>query len=175
MRTFIAILIALGCIVGVVYVAGRTQPEEHMVTQSAIIAAAPEAVWIRINDVADEPKWRKSVKSVLMEAPVDGQSCYTENLGLSLKLCVLRIDGHRLRMVSVTDAKQQFTGMWTLLVQPGDATQPYGNTTRLTITENAAIHPAFWRGVMMLTGMDRNVKQYLKDMSRSFSGRPEQS
>lgn len=175
MRTIAAILIVLVCLVGVVYLAGRLQPEQHMVTQSAIIAAPPADVWARINDVADEPKWRKSVKSVTEDAPQDGMPCFTEHVGIALSQCVVRIDGQRLRTVRLGTPNAGFAGTWTFLVQPGNATDPHGNTTRLTITEDAVIHPALWRGLAVITGMDRNLKQYLQDLSRSFSGLPEQS
>ncbi len=175
MRTLAAILIVLLSITGVVYLAGRMQPEQHMVTQSAVIAAPAADVWKRINDVPSEPSWRHSVKSVRPDAPQDGLPCYTEDLGITLHVCVQRTDGERLRIVSVNDTKQNFDGTWTFLVQPGDATQPNGNTTRLTITEDASVHNVFWRGAMVITGMDRNIRGYLKDLSRSFSGAPEQS
>lgn len=173
MRTLAAIVIVLLCLVGVVYLAGYLQPEQHLVTQSVIVPAPSAAVWKRINDVPSEPAWRHSVKSVQVDVPENGMPCYTEQIGIALKLCVRRIDGERLRIVSVADAKDQFNGTWTFLVQPGDATNPSGNTTRLTITEDATVRPALWRGVMVITGMDRNVKGYLSDISRSYSGNPE--
>lgn len=175
MRTLAAILIVLLCLTGVVYLAGRMQPEQHMVTQSAIVAAPATDVWKRINDAPSEPTWRHSVKSIHADAPQNGLPCYTEDLGITLHVCVQRTDGERLRIVSVSDAKQNFDGSWTFLVQPGDATQPNGKTTRLTITEDASVHSAFWRGAMVITGMDRSLRGYLTDLSRSFSGTPEQS
>ena len=175
MRYLAAILILLLCLVGVVYLAGRMQPEQHMITQSAIIGASPSDVWARMNDMSNEPKWRKSVKSVALDRQQNGMPCFTEHVGIDLKECVQRTDGQRLRIVAIADPKASFTGTWTFLIQPGNATQPDGNTTRLTITEDATVHPALWRGLALLTGMDRNVKLYLKDMARSFSSAPEQS
>lgn len=173
MRTLVAILIVLLCLVGVVYVAGSMQPQQHLVTQSGIVAAPNTDVWKRISDVPGEPAWRHSVKSVQVDAPENGMPCYTEQIGVTLKVCVQRTDGQRLRIVSVRDAKGQFDGTWTFLVQPGDATNPGGKTTRLTITEDATVRPALWRGVMVITGMDRNVKGYLSDISRSYSSTAE--
>ena len=175
MRYLAAVLIVLVSLVAIVFIAGRTQPEQHLVTQSAVIAAPPALVWARLNDVANESKWRPSVRSVTMDAPQNGLPCFTEKVGISLRLCVSRTDGERLRMVTVHDDRRQFDGTWTFLVQPGDAALSDAKTTRLTITEDASVHPALWRGLMLLTGTDRTLRQYLKDMSRSFSGAPEQS
>ena len=175
MRILAAILIVLAALVGVTYVAGRMQPEQHIATSSALIAGPPADVWQRINDVQNEPKWRHSIKSVTTDAPQNGLPCYTEHMAIALAECVERTDGQRLRIVSIADPKANFTGTWTFLIQPGNATEPNGNTTRLTITEDATIHPALWRGLALFTGMDRNITHYLDDLSRSYSGAPEQS
>ena len=175
MRWIFALLIVLVSVTGVVYLAGRMQPEDHLATRSALIGAAPDAVWKRIGDVQNEPSWRPSVKSVGAAPAQDGKPCFTENVGIPLTLCVQRVDGERLRVVGVVDAKQRFSGTWTFVVQPGDATQPQGNTTRLTITEEATVEPAMWRGVMLMTGYDRTIKGYLNDLSVSFSGQKAQS
>ncbi len=175
MRWFLAILIVLVCVVGVVYIAGSRQPEQHLATTSALIQASPDAVWKRINDVTSEPSWRKSVKSAATAPTQDGHPCFVENAGIPLTLCVERLDGQRLRVVRIADAKQNFQGTWTFVIQPGDTSQTNGKTTRLTISEDAAIAPKLWRGAMLLLGYDRTIKSYFNDLSESFSGQKAQS
>lgn len=175
MRWILAVLIVLACFTGVVYIAGRMQPEEHLATRSALIPASPDAVWKRISDVAAEPSWRPSVRSVTAAPPQDGKTCFVENERMPLTLCVQRVDGERLRVVQVADARQRFAGTWTFVVQPGDAAQPNGNTTRITISEDATVSPALWRGAMLFLGYDSTIKGYLDDLSVSFSGQKAQS
>ena len=175
MRWFLAILIVVVCVVGVVYIAGSRQPEEHLATRSALIAASPDAVWKRISDVPSEPSWRKSVKSVAAAPAQNGQPCFVENAGIALTLCVVRTDGERLRVVRVADAKQNFQGTWTFVVQPGDLSQTTATSTRLTISEDATIGSALWRGAMLFLGYDSTIKDYLNSLSLSFSGQKAQS
>ncbi len=175
MRWLLAILIVVVCVVGVVYIAGSRQPEEHLATRSALIAASPDAVWKRISDVPGEPSWRKSVKSVSSAPAQNGQPCFAENVGIALSVCVERTDGQRLRVVRVADARQNFQGTWTFVVQPGDLSQTNGTTTRLTISEDATIASPLWRGAMLFMGYDSNVKVYLNALSESFSGHKAQS
>lgn len=175
MRLLYAILIVVVSLVAITYVAGNMQPQQHLVTRSELIAAPPANVWQRLNDVQDEPKWRHSVRSVTVDPSQDGLPCYTEQMRTRLKECVQRVDGQRLRIISIADANADFSGTWTFLVQPGNPADANGSTTRLTLTEDAVIRPALWRGLALFTGMDRAVNQYLTDLRHSYAGVPEQS
>ncbi len=158
MRWLLAILIVAVCVVGVVYIAGSRQPEEHLATRSALIAASPDAVWKRISDVPGEPSWRKSVKSVTPLPPRTASPASPKNVGIALHVCVERTDGERLRIVSRGRRQAELPGHLDLR-----------GAARRSVTDQWHNDPAhhlrrchhrspLWRGAMLFMGYDSTVK-----------------
>jgi hypothetical protein len=142
MRWVLGIAGALVALILLVYVIGLALPKSHVASASARYAAAPEAIWASLTDVAAFPQWRKDVTRVETLPDENGQRGWREYTTQGAIAYRVEEWVPPRRLVSrIADRKLPFGGTWTYELAPA------GSGTRLTITERGDIYNPIFRFV----------------------------
>ena len=168
------LLFAIGCVLLLILVAfamGATLPQDHSVTVTGTVNAAPDKTFAILTDVGAGNTWRSNVKSVEVLPRDHGRDTWIEDLGGGMKMTFVATttvppgpDGHGVRKVLVKD--ENWGGTWTYDLTPG----PSANTTTLKITEDGFIKPPIYRFVMQYVFTPtHNLKVYLRDIQARAS------
>lgn len=157
----LAVLVVLALVVQVV---GSSLPREHVASARAVYAAAPEVVYDRIADHESAPSWRPDVTRVERLPDQDGKPVWREES--SFGPMTMRVDAAErptLYRTTIADDALPFGGSWTFELEPADG------GTRLTITEDGFIEPAFFRFVARyLAGYNGTKMEYMRDLGRAL-------
>jgi uncharacterized protein YndB with AHSA1/START domain len=122
----LAVVVGLGLVVVLV---GFMLPAKHEATVSAVVPAAPEAVWAVLIDPASYPKWRGDVTSVEM-LPVDaGRMAWREEgKNGAISYAVEQAEPPRRLVTRITDKGLPFGGSWEYAI----AGEGAGSRVRIT-------------------------------------------
>jgi uncharacterized protein YndB with AHSA1/START domain len=158
MRIVILGVAVLVTLVAVVVVLGALLPKTHIATRTAVMDAAPAAVWKEITTVEAYPQWR-NVKSAEVLPPKAGRRAWREtgNDGQALTMEVMEeVPEHRL-VTRIADKHLPFGGTWTYELVP------LGAGTQVTIIEDGVIHnPVFRCMARYVIGYHATMDDYLK-------------
>jgi len=142
MRWVLGIVGALVALVLLVYVVGLLVPKSHVASASARYAAAPDAIWTTLTDVAAFPQWRRDVKRVEVLPDESGQRGWREYGSQGTITYRVAESIPQQRLVSrIADQNLPYGGTWTYELTPA------GSGTRLTITERGEIYNPIFRFV----------------------------
>jgi Polyketide cyclase / dehydrase and lipid transport len=160
MKWVLIVIVALAVIVAVVAFVGSRLPVAHVASQSATLAAPPDAIWKAITDIDAFPSWRKGVKSVERLPDRAGKTAWAEHTSNGrIPLVVERSEPPRLLVLRIADPDLPFGGNWTYELTPAP-----GGTT-LTITENGEVYnPIFRFMARFIFGYDGTMKEYLQSL-----------
>jgi len=165
----LAIIGTLAGIAVIVAVIGLSLPVKHEISREITLAAAPDAIYQTITDVAAFPNWRSNVKSVdivrrndpvtFRENGSDGSILFTIDESTRPSRVVMRI----------ADRELPFGGSWTYELSP------VKDGTTLRITERGEVYNVFFRfASRFIIGHQATIDTYLQDISTRFSaGTPE--
>jgi hypothetical protein len=159
-------LLLVVCAVGVMLVMGAMLPHAHIASATVDVAAPQARVWQLIEDNSRQPSWRTGLLSVETAAPQNGHPCWTEvQKQMRMLLCEDLAAPPSTRIVRIADPSLPFGGDWVYQLQPVDA-----NSTRLTITENGTVGPAFYRFVgHYILHDDASIKQFEADLQKAVT------
>ena len=173
-RAILVLIAIVALIIAVAYIDGRTLPENHSVSITGTVPAAPADVFARIVDFAHGNTWRPEVKAVTVLAPDNGRDHWIEDIGHGQTMSFLATrtdppsgsDAGARREVLLDDPNASYGGTWVYELTPGSSP----NTTTLRITETGFIHPPIYRFVMAhVFGPTKNLDAYMKDIQTSFN------
>ena len=149
----------------VLLVLGLLQPIKHSVTRSIRLKQKPLDVFAALDDSANLPNWSSSVLKVEALPDRDGKK---------VAQCTLRWGGMKMIMTQLertpptrlvgSMAKEDGTvlGTWTYQIAP----EPDGCS--VSITESGELKNPIFRAIARLRGLDGNIIQTLRDLSKKF-------
>jgi uncharacterized protein YndB with AHSA1/START domain len=164
MKKFIfAVLLGVTLVVLGVTAVGYMLPQNHVASREAVLAAAPEAVFGTISDVARYPEWRSGLTSVdvVSTAPVRWRE-HAGSDAITFEVAESR-PPERLQ-VRIADPDLPFGGTWTY-----ELTRD-GSSTRLRITEHGEVYnPVFRFMSRFIFGHSATLDAYLADLQARLS------
>jgi len=132
------ILIAVGCLVGLVVVmaaVGLALPRGHVAARRALLAKPPDEVWRALTDLDAYPTWRRGVTAIERLSPTEFRERSSHG---AIKLEIVEDRPAELRITRIADPELPFGGRWIYELEPS------GGATGLTITEDGFItNPVF--------------------------------
>ncbi|ANB16150.1 SRPBCC family protein [Dokdonella koreensis] len=149
--------------VAVVWLGSRL-PSAHRARTALRLAAAPEAVYARISDVAQAGTWRKDVKAVELLPVADGEAGFrlTDGNG-TITYRIERAEPPHRFVTRIADTDLGFGGRWTIEVLPD------GSGSRVAITEDGEVSsPVFRFFSRHVFGHYRTQEAYLAALAASF-------
>jgi len=166
------ILIIVGILAGLIglmmVVVGMLLPQNHSASLTARFAQPPEVIWATITDHANEPSWRRDLRSKQRLDDRNGHAVWreTRKRGDTMTFETIAFEPPRKMVGRIADDNLPFGGTWTYEVKPaGDAA---GGST-LTITEDGEIYnPAFRFIARFIIGYRGTITSYLAALSRKF-------
>jgi uncharacterized protein YndB with AHSA1/START domain len=157
----LAVVVGLGLLVVVI---GYLLPVRHVVTVSARIPGAPEAVWATITDQRGYPAWRGDVTSVEMLPANAGRVAWREvGKNDAISYVVESAEPPRRLVTRITDESLPFGGSWEYVVT-GD-----GAGSRVQITERGEVYNPVFRFVSrFIMGHSATASAYLKALGSRY-------
>jgi uncharacterized protein YndB with AHSA1/START domain len=161
LRAGLFVLGSLVALVALIAIVGLLLPRNHVETRSATVAAPPERVFAIVTNVADYPRWRRSLSAIEVQPPVDGRLRWVEvSGGDRLPLEIVERDAPRRVVTRITDPALPFGGTWTFELAPD------GQGTRVTITERGEIrNPIFRALARFVFGYATTMETWLADLA----------
>ena len=164
-RVMVAILLALGAMVGAVAWLGSRLPVGHVASRSAVIGAPIDVVYATITDFGAAPSWRSGLKSVTWETDSAAhRTRVTEksSTGTMTMEAEQFIPPTRLVM-RIVGEDLQFGGAWAW------ALDPQGTATKVTITEHGEVYNPIFRFISkFIIGHTGSIDRYLRDLGAKF-------
>lgn len=165
LKTIIAILLALGAIVGVIVLLGGRLPVAHVATRSVLISAPSDVVYNTIVDFAAAPTWRSEVKSMSVTVdPATKRQRVTEVSSTGTMTMEVEQSVPPTRLVTrIVGEGLPYGGAWAY------ALEPQGNSTRVTITEHGEVYNPIFRFVSnYIMGHTSTLETYLTNLGKKF-------
>jgi uncharacterized protein YndB with AHSA1/START domain len=142
LRAGLIVVGTLAAFVALVAVVGLLLPRDHVETRSVTVAAPPDRVFGIVTNVADYPRWRRSLSAIEVHPPVDGRLRWVEvSGGDRLPLEMVEREAPRRVVTRITDPALPFGGTWTFELAPA------GQGTQVTITERGEIRNPIFRAL----------------------------
>lgn len=139
-RWTVRILVSLVALVVVMTGIGWLLPVGHQASRTAVIAAAPAAVFARLRDVERYPEWRKDVSHVDVLEVSNGLPRFRETGEFGpIIFRMEQADAPTFMRTRIDDPDQPFGGTWTYVLVPDVG------GTRLTITEDGEVYNPLFR------------------------------
>jgi uncharacterized protein YndB with AHSA1/START domain len=163
------VVILLAVVVGfglVVVLVGLMLPVKHEAAVSAVIPAAPEAVWAALTDPARYPTWRGDVTAVEMLPTDSGHVAWREQgKNGAISYVIEQAEPPRRLVTRITDKSLPFGGAWEYIVMPE------GTGSRVRITEHGEVYNPVFRFVSrFIIGHTATASAYLKALGARFGG-----
>jgi len=140
MKWWLWIPVALVALAVATWIIGASLPREHSATCVARFKASPRGLYDSIADVAGAQSWRKELSKVELLPPRDGKITWREESSWGKVDYLREIDepGERV-VVRIVSDDLPYGGTWTYRLEPD------GAGTKLSITEDGFVKPAFFR------------------------------
>jgi Polyketide cyclase / dehydrase and lipid transport len=165
MKWIIIIAALLFLPVLVMLVAGLLQPVKHSVTRSIHLNQRPEVVFALLADSTNLPAWSSTVGTIEALPPRDGKPAVkcTLKWGHMEMIMTQSECAPPLRLVTIMSKPTgTVLGTWTYQITP-DATG-----CSIALTEDGEIKNPFFRLIARMRGLDANIIQTLRDLSKKF-------
>jgi len=149
----------------VLWVLGKSLPEEHEATVSMHLKAAPQEVFAVIADVDAQPSWAKGVTRVERLPDRGGHDTWRMFMGRNSFVLETTVkDPPVLLTRTVEDDHKMFSGAWTYELLPGS-----GGGTTVRLTERGRIPGAIPRAMMKyLFGHHGTMKGHMAALAGKF-------
>lgn len=159
MKIALFILIGLILFAAAGYGAGLLIAREHVASVTGIVAAPPDKVFARIDQVTDYPQWRTGTTAARRVTEHTASERYEEVSSFGpIQYDIVERTAPTRRVTRIVDGGG-FGGTWTFELQA----VPEG--TRITITEAGYIDsPVFRLMGKWVFGFDKTLKGYLGDL-----------
>ena len=160
-------LVGLFVLAGLVlYLIGRSLPEQHTSRVTVVLPAARPVVWAAITDYAKMPEWWPDVKGVRLETRPNGE-VWAWNKDAHDREIAFRTKTETAPVKLVREIMGDdlpFGGTWTFeLVDQGSSTQ-------LTLTEDGFIKPPLFRAIAQyFIGLDRTMKGFATHLEKRLA------
>ena len=149
-------------VVGVFWFLGNGTPREHVVTQSQVFEAEPEAIWALLANPASFPDWRSSVTSAEFLPLRNGLRCVRESSSGGELVYVFEVFDPPTRLTSRIVDRTDFGGTWTTVLEPVEG------GTRVTVTEAGFIdNPALRYLMNEFVGLDVTIQLLFEDLEQA--------
>jgi len=164
--------ILLGVLVVAVIVAGvigSRLPASHSARRAVLIPAHAGEVYGLVADFDAAALWRRDLKTVEPLPSVEGRRRFREigKSGLVTYEVVEESPPHRI-VVRIADERLPFSGAWTWEFEPE------GDGVRVTVTEDARIHNAWFRFMARyIFGYTKAIDEVLSSLADHFEARRE--
>jgi uncharacterized protein YndB with AHSA1/START domain len=154
-------VLALVCVVALLYVVGLFLPAKHVASRSVEFKATPEAVFNLVTDVKNSLNWRTSLQEIKM---LDADSWTEVQKGgdeISFRV-KSKTPSSRVEIEVINNS--DFGGTWVGTFEPTAS-----GGTKVTFTENGEIYNPFFRTMSKLFfDMGATLEQYLGELSRKL-------
>jgi hypothetical protein len=161
----VAILLALGAIVGAIAWLGSRLPVGHVASRSAVIGAPVDVVFETITDFGAATSWRSGVKSVTFATdPATGRTRVTEVSSTgSMTMETEQVIPPTKLVMRIVGENLPYGGVWVW------GLDPQGNATGVTITEYGEVYnPVFRFIAKFIMGHNGTIDTYLRDLGLKF-------
>lgn len=169
MKWILVVVGALALLVGLVALVGMFLPREHRAAARARLRAPPAEVFALLADVERFPRWRASVKSVQLRAPIDGRPAFVEDSQHGrVTYAVEQSEAPARLVLRIADDDLPYGGTWTFALVPEG---PPGSETGtlLTITEDGFVRSVLFRALARFVfGHHATMEAYLVDLGRAL-------
>jgi hypothetical protein len=163
LKAIVAIVVAIGVLVGVVALLGNQLPVGHVASRYVMIGAPIDVVFSTITEFEATGSWRELKSVTVSKDASSGRTRVTEessNGPITMEVEQL-IPPTRLVMRIVDESA--FGGAWAY------ALEPQGNATRITITEHGEVYNPVFRFVgKYIMGHTRTIDSYLMSLGRKL-------
>ncbi|MEM7244109.1 MAG: SRPBCC family protein [Acidobacteriota bacterium] len=153
---FVVLLLAL-------WAWGNSLPREHEVAMTAVYSQRKLELWATILDYQSFPKWRTDI--------TEGRQLPGRRLGWvevsrhgETPVDIVQAKPGQRLITRIVDADLPYGGTWTYDLEPDKAS----GGTRLTLTQNGIIKPAWLRIMAKTKGHHSTVEQYLRDLGSRY-------
>lgn len=161
------VLIVVGSLVvlGLVLVlVGALLPRAHRAASELTLQQPIDTVWATVRALGDAPAWWPDIKSA-RASDTGGRETWTQVTtdGFTLPLIIEEESPPRLLVTRIGDLpRAPFGGTWRYELEPA----PGG--TRVRITEDGWVGPAFFRVMARLMGHHRTMDRFLAALAKKF-------
>jgi hypothetical protein len=165
LRAIVAILAALGAVVGAIALLGSRLPVGHVASRFVVIGAPIDVVFGTIIDFSAHPSWRPDVKSTSTSLdPATGRMRVTEDSKTGRMTMEVEESIPPTRVVTrIVGDNLPYGGAWAY------ALEPQGNLTRITITEHGEVYNPVFRFISRyIMGHTGTIDTYLRNLGNKF-------
>jgi hypothetical protein len=161
MKWWLWIPIVLAALIASAWIVGTLLPREHSATCSVRLRASPRTLYDAIVDVGRATQWRTDLKKLEVLAPRDGKPAWIEESSWGTLTYVREVDEPEQRVVTrIANDDLPYGGTWTYRLARE------GEVTRLSITEDGFVEPAFFRFMSkVFFGHHATLESYLKALA----------
>ncbi len=146
----------IGALLLLLVISGALAAKSHVASVKATFAKPAAELWQRITDHANQPKWRKELKSLVMLPPRDGKTAFEEESDFGKVQFVVDEAVAPSRYVTrITSEGLGYRGRWIFDLAPA------GATTTLSITEEGEVTSFFFRALSPLFSKTQTIEKYL--------------
>ena len=149
----------------VVLILGLLQPAKHSITRSLHLNQKLETVFAVLDNSTNLPNWSATVMKVESLPDRDGQPSarVTMRWGhMQMIMTQLECTPPTLLVISMAKEGGPILGKWTYKLAAEN------NGCRVTLTEEGEIKNPFFRAIGRMRGLDANVLQTLRDLTKKF-------
>jgi uncharacterized protein YndB with AHSA1/START domain len=149
----------------VLLVVGLLQPVKHSVTRSIHLDQKPEVVFSVLADSTNLPSWSSTVAKVEPLPDANGKPAVRCTLKWGDMVMVMtQVECTPPTRLVTSMAKENGTvlGTWTYQITPETG------GCRVALTEEGELKNPFFRALARMRGLDANIKQTLRDLTKKF-------
>ncbi len=159
-------LLVLVALVALIYVVGLLRPAGHVASTRATYAAAPQALWDVLADLASWSEWNPDIRKMTRLPDRDGRETWMATGAWGeLPTQIVRAESPRLLETFVDGGA--FQGSWTYELSPA------GDGTELTITERGEVSSPFFRAMMIFNDNFASMRSFHAALSGRLGERVE--
>lgn len=165
LRVFIAIVVAIVAIVGVVALLGSRLPVGHVASRSVVINASADVVFRTMTDFVSAPTWRSSLKSVVVstDSATGHQRIVEDSKTGKMTMEIEQVMPPTRFVTRIVDEGLPYGGAWA------HALEAQGNTTKVTITEHGEVYNPVFRFISKyIMGHTGTLDAYLTSLGKKF-------
>ena len=165
LRIFIAVVVAMVAIVGVVAFLGSRLPVGHVASRSAVISAPSEVVFHTMTDFISAPTWRPELKSVVVstDSATGHQRIIEDSKSGKMTMEIEQLAPPTRFVTRIVDENLPYGGAWA------HSLEAQGNSTKVTITEHGEVYNPIFRFISKyFMGHTGTMDAYLANLGRKF-------
>ncbi len=148
------------------WTAGAFMPREHRIRGERVVRAPLAEVWTSVSGFDEVGQWVPDLANMTRVTDVEGLPSYElRNDEAIVSFTFREVSAPSRLVVELGDAAETFGGEWTYELE---ATS---DGTRVVITEEGWVEPAYFRFMMWVFGYERTIEAYLAALARKHERR----